>query len=453
VDGEKIAKERLARFPLSGFLQEELGKPNILHLASDPYRVLGVASEYARLGLYRRAVEVLSRDYPSPEADQSEPGAVTPQKNPLIVYFRGYCREKLGESGINDYLQASRLSSINIFPNTIEDQQALKAAIRANENDATAHYLLGTWYFARARTEEAIGEWKKARKLNPQIPVLEASLGLALLHVKRDFAGALNVFAEGIKNDPSNAVNYSGSVSAMAVLGKPAAERVGALELYPDLSRMPTSLVYELALNRAEEGNYKGAIDLFQNRFFGSEEGGTNVRQVWVEVKLQEAIGLARTGHCDEALGAAKTLGSPVPGLAFTQDGLKPLLNSARANYLLGEVSSTCGQKEEGNRRYRLSAQANDTSDVVWAWASAKKQGSYDPALWQKRLSEALSQAESNRLSSSNQSWWGYSVGVLQMALGHEVQGKASLRESLLLPDNRMTYHFSRLAMEGATPR
>jgi tetratricopeptide (TPR) repeat protein len=453
VDGEKMARERLARFPLSGFLQEELGKPNILHLASDPYRVLSVASEYARLGLYRRAVEVLSRDYPSPEGDQSEPGAVIPQKNPMVVYFRGYCREKLGESGASDYLQASRLSTVNIFPNTIEDLQALKAAIRTNENDATAHYLLGTLYFARERTEEAISEWQKARKLNPQIPVLEASLGLALLHVKKDFAGALSVFAEGIKNDPANAVNYSGSVSAMAVLGKPAAERVKTLELYPDLRRMPTSLVYELVLSRAEKENYKGATDLFQNRFFSSEEGGTNVRQVWVEVKLQQAIGLARAGHCEEALGTAKTLGSPAPGLAFTQDGLEPLLNSARTNYLLGEVSSTCGQKEEAGRMYRLSAQATDTSDVVWAWASAKRLGSYDPGVWRERLSAALSQAESNALTSANQGWWLYSVGVLQMALGHEIQGRASLCESLLLPDNRMSYHFSRLAMEGATPR
>ena len=452
-DGEKIAKERLVRFPLSGFLQEELGKPNILHLAADPYRVLNVASGYARLGLYRRAVEILSRDYPTPEADQTEPGAVIPQKNPMVVYFRGYCREKLGESAANDYLQAFRLSTVNIFPNTIEDQQALEAAIRANENDATAHYLLGTWYFARERTEEAIGEWQKARKLNARIPVLEASLGLALLHMKRDFAGALNVFAEGMKNDPSNVVNYSGSVAAMAVLGKPAAERVKALELYPDLGRMPTSLVYELALNRAEGGDYKGAIDSFQNRFFGSEEGGTNVRQVWVEVKLQQAVGLAQTGHCQSALATAKTLGSPVPGLAFTQDGLKPLLNYARTNYLLGEVSSTCGQKEEADRKYQLSAQAADTSDVVWAWASARKLGSYNPALWRERLSAALSQAEASALTSANQGWWTYSVGVLQMALGREVQGKASLRESLLLPDNRMSYHFSRLAMEGATPR
>src|SRR5207249_9751625 len=125
-------------------------------------------------------------EYPSPEADQSEPGAVVPQKKSLIVYFRGYCREKLGEYGANDYLQASRLSTVTVFPSTIEDQRALKAAIRTNERDATAHYLLGTWYFAREKTEDAVSEWQQARKLNPQIPVLEASLGLALLHMKRD---------------------------------------------------------------------------------------------------------------------------------------------------------------------------------------------------------------------------------------------------------------------------
>ena len=132
-DGEKLARERLARFPLSDFLREELGKPDLVHLAADPYRVLNLASEYARLGLYRRAVEILSREYPPPTADQTEPGAVVPQNHPLVVYFRGYCHEKLGESGANDYLQASRLSTAYIFPNTVEDQQALKAAIHANE--------------------------------------------------------------------------------------------------------------------------------------------------------------------------------------------------------------------------------------------------------------------------------------------------------------------------------
>jgi tetratricopeptide (TPR) repeat protein len=452
-EGEILAGERLARFPLSDFLREELGEPNLAHLAADPYRVLNVASEYARLGLYHRAVEVLSREYPAPQADQTEPGTIAAQNHPLVVYFRGYCREKLGESAANDYLQASRLSTAYIFPNTFEERQALKAAIRANDRDATAHYLLGTWYFARDKTDEALNEWQKARKLDPKIKVLDASLGLALLRSKRDFTGALSAFEEGIKNDPMNVVNYFGTVAAMTLLEKSPAERVKILGRYPDRDRMPTGLVYELALNRAEEGNYSGAIDLFRNRFFSSEEGGTNVRQVWVEVKLQQAVELSRSGHCGEALATARALGSPVAGLSFTEDGLQTRLHSARTSYLLGGVFSGCGQKEEADRRYRFAAESSDDSDIAWAWASAKKLSGYDADAWQKRLSLALSRAESHAQTSANPGWWVYSAGVLQLALGRDVEGKASLREALLLPENQMSHHFSSLALGGVKPR
>src|SRR6266850_218977 len=219
-DADTIAREQVARFPLSDFLREELRIPNVGHLAADPYRVLSVASEYARLGQYRRAVEVLSREYPPVHADQSEPGAVSPQNHPLVVYFRGYCREKLGERGNDDYLRASRLSTLYVFPSTVEDQQALKAAIKANQSDATAHYLLGTWYFARGMVDPALSEWRQAITVNPKIPSLGASIGLALLHNKREFANALSAFEAGIKNDPSNVVNYSGAVVAMTLGGR-----------------------------------------------------------------------------------------------------------------------------------------------------------------------------------------------------------------------------------------
>lgn len=456
--GESLASEKLAtdwveRFPTSDFLHQELGKPNLEHLAADPYRVLNVASEYARLGFYRRALEVLAREYPPVNADQSEPGTIAPQNHPLVVYFRGYCREKLGEPGANDYLQASRLSTEYIFPSTVEDQMALKAAIRTNPKDATAHFLLGTWYFARGETDAALIEWEQARKFNARIPALHASIGLALLHMRRDFNGALNAFDEGIENDPSNVVNYSGAVAAMTLLAKPAAARAKTLERYPDLGHLPADLLYELALNRAEEGNYNGAINLFRNRFFTREEGGTNVRQVWVELKLQQAIELARTRRCTEALEAARALGSFVPDLLFTRDGLEPILKSSRTNFRLAELYSACGQKEEAQRAYRLSAQAPGASEAVWAWASARNLRDYDPEQWQRRLASALSQAESNTRTSSHQSWWLYSTGALQIALGRVELGKASLHEALLLPETQMSYHFSRLALEGATPR
>jgi len=452
-EAETLAKERLARFPLSDFLREELRSPNLAHLAGDPYRVLNIACEYARVGLYRQAVKVLSREYPAAKADQTEPETGAPQNNPLVVYFRAYCRERLGEDAQKDYLQGSRLSTLYIFPNRIEDLRAFRAAIRANEKDASAHYLLGTWHFARGQTDEALAEWKRAGELNPRIPVLQASTGLALLNVKHEFLAAVNAFEEGITNDPLNPVNYSAALVAMTLLGKSAAERVRMLERYPNLTRMPTPLVYELALNRAEAGNYGAALELFRSRFFGREEGGTNVRQVWIEVNLQRALKLARENRCKDALAVAKSLGSSVPGLAFTQDGLLPFLNSARSNFLLGEVSSACGQAEGAQQWYRRSAQATGASDIVWAWASARKLNVYDPAEWNKRLHAALPQAESSVETGSSSGWWLYTAGVLQIALGDTQKGNALLHEALLAPETRMSYYLSRLAIAGATPR
>ena len=450
---ETLANEELARFPLSDFLREETGKPDFAHLAGDAYRVLNIAYEYARLGLYRKALEVLSREYPAVRPDQAEPGSVVPQNHPLVAYFRGYCREKLGESPEKDYAQASRLSTLYIFPSRVEEQRALRAAIRKNERDAIAHYLLGTWHFARGQTDTALLEWNRARELNPKIPVLQAGTGLALLRVKHEFAAALNAFEEGIANDSLNPVNYSGAVVAMTLLGKPPSDRAKVLERYPNLSRMPTSLVYELALNRAEEGNFEAALDLFRNRFFGREEGGTNVRQVWIEVNLQRALALAQTNHCRDALAASKSIGSPVNGLVFTQDGLAPFLDSARSEFLAGEVSLGCGQKKDADESYGRAAQATGPSDAVWAWASARKLEGYDPARWRDRLNAALSQAESGAQISGSAGWSLYTAGVLQIALGDTQKGSASLREALLAPETRISHHLSRLALSGATPQ
>jgi len=452
-----LANEWVVLFPTSDFLREEIGKPRLQHLAADPYRVLGVAAEYARLGLYQRALEVLSRKYETVNSDQSEPGAVLPQNNPLVVYFRGYCREKLGTSGASDDLEASRLSTLYVFPNTAEDFASLTAALHNNENDATAHFLLGEWYFSRGESEPAVKEWEHARALNSTLPVLDASLGLALLHVEGKFDEALQICEEGIKNDSLNITNYSGAVAASSLLGRLPAERVNILERYPKPVSMPTALVYELALSRAEAGDYDGATRLFQNRFFGREEGGTNARQVWIEVKLAEAIGLSRASRCQDALAVTRGLSSPVTGLAFTENGLKEIVESTRTNYLLGDVFDVCGQKAEAEKHYQLTSQLSETSQhensqVVWKWSAARKLPGYDAASWYERLTAALLEIESNSRTDTS-GWLLYTKGVLQIALGQKEDGEASLQQTLLLPETHMSHHFARLALDGTTPR
>src|SRR5262249_25396256 len=69
------------------------------HLAADPERILNIASEYIGAGLYDDALKLLDRDYPTTDPMQSDPGVAAPRDYVLIAYYRGYCREKLGQSG------------------------------------------------------------------------------------------------------------------------------------------------------------------------------------------------------------------------------------------------------------------------------------------------------------------------------------------------------------------
>jgi tetratricopeptide (TPR) repeat protein len=451
-EARKLAQEGLARFPLSYLLQNELGKPDLVQLANDPNRVLNLASQYIRLGLYPRALAVLDRNYPAPAPDQSEPGSVAPQKHPMLAYFRGYCHEKLGQSPEADYSAASKLSTAFVFPNTVEESAVLGAALRARPTDATAHYLLGTFYFSRGETDPALNEWAEAHKYNPDIPVLSASTGLALLHIKNEPEQALAAFRDGLRSDPSNIAIYLGIDQALSLLNRPARERVEALEKYPHLDTAPPSLIYELILNLAEAGDFDRATALFHNRFFPREEGGTNVRQVWIEVQLQHAVASAKAGHCDQALNMARNMGSAIPDLAFTRDGLEPILQTARTNYLLGSVYKACGKTEEAKARFQAASGATTPDQIRWAWLAAKQLPGFEQAQWQDRLQTSFDEAASRSETSAFPSYWNYAAGSLAQELGKTDEVSVRFRNALLLPDRMLAYHFTRLATEKSTP-
>ena len=451
-EGKTLAREGLRRFPLSYSLQEELASQNLTQLANDSARVLNLASQYMRLGLYQDALNVLSREYPPPQPDQSEPGVPPLARNPIAGYFRGYCQGKLGQSPSADYAAASKLPTNYVFPSTAEELSVLAAAVQSTPADASAHYLLGTLHFSKGLTDTALEEWAQARKLNPAIPVLDVSVGLALLHEKHDPEHALSVFRDGIASDPANIMTYIGTDQALSLLGRAPGERIQTLERYPTLADAPPGLIFELILNLAEAGDYDRANGLFRNRFFPREEGGTNVRQVWLEVRLQNLLGAAKAGNCGDALEKVGHLADPVPEIPFTRDGLEPILKSARTNYLVGTAYAACGKTEEAGWKFQLASSATAADQVYWARRAAQKLPSFDEKQWQGRLEAALIQAESRSETSGYPSWWDYTAGVLQDALGKRQEADQSFEKALLLPDRMLSYHFTRLARLRAAP-
>jgi tetratricopeptide (TPR) repeat protein len=227
---------------------------------------------------------------------------------------------------------------------------------------------------------------------------------------------------------------------------------VQVLEKYPNLADATSSLIFELILNLAEAGDFQRAESLFHNRFFPREEGGTNVRQVWIEVELQKMLAWAKDGHCADALDLAGHLGAPVPDLPFTHDGLESILQSARTNYQLGMAYATCAKPEEAAKKFQLASAASAPDQVLWAWRAAQKRHGFNGEEWKERLQTALAEAKSRSDTSSYSSWWDYTAGTLAGALGNQQEADQRFQQALLLPDRMLAYHFTRIARAEAAP-
>ena len=225
-----------------------------------------------------------------------------------------------------------------------------------------------------------------------------------------------------------------------------------ALNKYPHLDSAPPDLIFELILNLAEAGNFEHADELFHNRFFPREEGGTNVRQVWIEVQLLRLLASAKNGLCTEALTAARQLGSEVPGLIFTRDGLEPILQSARTNYLLGTVYERCGQADEAKAKFEMASVASAPDQIKWASLAAKKLPSFNQTQWADRLHAALEQAESRANNSGYPGWWEYTAATLAKALGENEEAETRARNALVMADRIVEYHLTRLSKSEVTP-
>jgi fructose-1-phosphate kinase PfkB-like protein/tetratricopeptide (TPR) repeat protein len=482
------------------------------HLAADPERLLEVAVDYMNLGLYDDAVALLDRSYPDPGLSASvangavfatEPAMPSPASYPLAAYYRGYCRRRLGQSGRADFEAAGRMPTTYVFPNRPETLTVLRDALADRPEDATARFLLGSLYLSGGQVDEALREWEAVRKVNPRIPVLHRNIGLTRLHALNQADEAAAVLREGLDVDPGNIEVYLALDQALSVIGAPPADRAAALARFPGASRatastqpeatatprgsleraptstptpaptpasasasaktdattrvddaaVPSTLVFKLALAYAEAGRFDEAEAAFRGRFFPREEGGVNVREVYLDVRLLRARTASHSAHCDDALAIVDTLTKPQSELAFTADGLEPFVSTARFHYELGAIAAACGRQESATAHWTQVAGVKSGSPFMntgYAWAAAQRLG--DKADWTPRLRQALadSQALLDAGGTNNVSAVRVAQALLLRALGQEDEARETLTEALRAPERQLSHHLARLAREDA---
>jgi tetratricopeptide (TPR) repeat protein len=227
----------------------------------------------------------------------------------------------------------------------------------------------------------------------------------------------------------------------MSLLNTPAVERAAALAEYPaadsPATKMPASLVYQLALARAEAGEFAPALALFKGRFFPDAEGGISADQVGFEIELMQAKAWSEANNCTAALAFA----------ANAQSGRELEGISSREEVELATIARNCGRVEEAKGFFEKAAASGDPWNLPWAIEAEQALGTANPEDARERLTRALAVAQENAETGASSGSWCYSTGMLELALGDKERARPLLEKTLVLPNVDMSHHFVRLAL------
>ncbi|PYR91373.1 MAG: hypothetical protein DMF84_17180 [Acidobacteria bacterium] len=421
------------------------------HLGADANRVLDLVDQYVAIGAYQDALGLLDHEYPRVEPPAREIGAVPPLESPLVAYYRGYLRQRLGGSANGEYAKAGTLSTKYTFPARWSAYAVLKDALRVNPEDGTARFLLGSLYLASGLAEPAIEEWQRVRRARPAIPTLHRNLGLALLQAA-NYSEARAVLEEGTSADSENVEVYLTLDGVLSAAHAAPRERVTALRRFPAPERMPASMVFKLAIALAEAGEAAAAERLFHDRFFPKEEGGTSVRAVYAQVRLASARAAADAGNCTAARDMLDTVPRERQDLAFTTGGLADVLQPPTMARQVAAINWTCGRlavaRAEWQRLARALADTDAPMNLAIADEARKRLGAARTADQRRRLEAAL-ETTTRMLDSGDSSNPGYTElarASLLAALGRAEESRQSMARVFLFPDRNLSHALAHAA-------
>jgi len=472
LDRPAEARERarywLAIDPVSSLLRHEsvvagdADESLWLHLGADVNRVLDLVDHYLAIGADLDAFRLLDRRYPHVTPPAREPGALSPQESPLIPYYRAYLRRHAGGTADADYREARALATSYVFPSRRSSYGVLGAALKAKGDDGTARFLLGSLYLAAGLVEPAVEEWRQVRRVRAAIPTLHRNLALALLHgppsrarrfgaaTPDHLAEARRVLEEGTSADPTNVEVYLTLDGVLSAVHAAPRERVAVMRRFPAPDRMPSLMVSKLALALAESGDEAEAERLFHDRFFPREEGGTNVRAVYAQVRLTSARIAAGSGRCPAALGILDSLPREQKELTFTAGGLADAVASPAMVRLITAVEWACGRRASARARWERLERPLTAGGAPMAVAIAdearQRLGKTRTADQRRRLDEALD-AATRTLDAGGTS----SPGLVELArasllaaLGRVDESRQSLRKVFMYPDRNLSHALAR---------
>ena len=185
----KIIEETLSIDPFDVFALDL--KNNGKEKPKTYYNLLALASLYAEVGLYERALLILEQE---------------DEENPMLLYHQAWYALKLQktEKVVGALKKAEGLADSTFFPNTLEDLKVLQSLADYDERLWKIHYLVGSYWYDKREHQRAKQAWECANKHNPDHAKTLRCLALVYFNIDHDHQKAREAMLRAVELDPED---------------------------------------------------------------------------------------------------------------------------------------------------------------------------------------------------------------------------------------------------------
>lgn len=330
--------------PLDAVLAVLSGEPP----SGDAQTCLDAAIDLAEVGEHDLALTCLDR---ADEREQQRPLGQTAAA-PLVAYHRAATLERAGRAAEAhaERERAAGLDATDCYPARLADAAVLTEAIETHPTDHLAHALLGHWYYAVGRHEEAARLWRASAQIEASDAVVQRNLGLFTANDAGDPAGAVTHYEAAMAARPADARLLYERDQLAALLGESPAARLARLEPLRALVEERVDLTVEYLHLLISDGRAGEALPILQSRRFQAWEGGEGqVLSAWERARTQVAADALASG---DATGAVAHLQAALEPPANLGEARHPLASTAELLLQLGDALAAADQAEAAQQAW-----------------------------------------------------------------------------------------------------
>jgi tetratricopeptide (TPR) repeat protein len=315
-----------------------------------------VAAEYSSAGLWRDGAAVLRAAAMAAGPDPS-------RVNALVYYYLAYFDERSGEEGLaaQHRLLARKASPEYVFPFQHEAIEVLRAAMRADPQDARAPYYLGNLLFDW-QPDEAVRMWERSISLDDTNPIAHRNLGIAYARPRAGTAASLEKaiasLERAVAGDRTYPLHFVELDALHEATGAPVQARLQRLEKHRDVVSRRDDALARLIDLKIVAGKYDEAIALLGGRRFAVWEGGSlAVADAWTDAHLLRGHQHAAARRFSRALAdyqAAAAIPENLP--SERRDGAG---REAEILYWTGAAHDAAGNRRQARESWQKAAAAD----------------------------------------------------------------------------------------------